>query len=147
MKKNQVTKQHNDECKRLLRLMGVPVIDAPSEAEAQCAEMAKGGLVYGVATEDMDCLTFGAPRCAAAAAAAALLPRCCCAARWWSVGVLVWRTAFLLKGRVVHPHTPPSTTTHLTHFQSNNTPKKTNNEKAHPPPHGAQQRQPADPGV
>jgi flap endonuclease-1 len=57
-----VTKQHNDDCKRLLRLMGVPVIDAPSEAEAQCAEMAKAGLVYGVATEDMDCLTFGAPR-------------------------------------------------------------------------------------
>lgn len=42
--------------------MGVPVIDAPSEAEAQCAVMAKSGLVYGVATEDMDCLTFGAPR-------------------------------------------------------------------------------------
>lgn len=42
--------------------MGVPVIDAPTEAEAQCAVMAKAGLVYGVATEDMDCLTFGAPR-------------------------------------------------------------------------------------
>jgi flap endonuclease-1 len=44
--------------------MGVPVIDAPTEAEAQCAAMAKAGLVYGVATEDMDCLTFGAPRSA-----------------------------------------------------------------------------------
>lgn len=58
----KVTRAHNDECKRLLRLMGVPVIDAPTEAEAQCAVMAKAGLVYGVATEDMDCLTFGAPR-------------------------------------------------------------------------------------
>ena len=57
-----MTPQHNEECKRLLRLMGVPVVDAPSEAEAQCAVMAKAGLVYGVATEDMDCLTFGAPK-------------------------------------------------------------------------------------
>jgi len=58
----QVTTEHNEDCKRLLRLMGVPVIDAPSEAEAQCAAMAKAGVVYGAATEDMDCLTFGCPR-------------------------------------------------------------------------------------
>jgi flap endonuclease-1 len=56
-----VTSEHNEECKKLLRLMGVPVIDAPSEAEAQCAAMAKAGVVYGAATEDMDCLTFGCP--------------------------------------------------------------------------------------
>ena len=55
----RVTKEHNEECKRLLRLMGVPVIDAPCEAEAQCAELCKNGKVYSVATEDMDCLTFG----------------------------------------------------------------------------------------
>ena len=58
----QVTTEHNEDCKKLLRLMGVPVIDAPSEAEAQCAAMAKAGIVYGAATEDMDCLTFGCPR-------------------------------------------------------------------------------------
>jgi hypothetical protein len=58
----QVTAEHNEDCKKLLRLMGVPVIDAPSEAEAQCAAMAKAGIVYGAATEDMDCLTFGCPR-------------------------------------------------------------------------------------
>lgn len=58
---NQVTTEHNEECKKLLLLMGVPVIDAPSEAEAQCAAMAKAGIVYGAATEDMDCLTFGCP--------------------------------------------------------------------------------------
>ncbi|GMH33481.1 hypothetical protein BSKO_01315 [Bryopsis sp. KO-2023] len=57
----RVTRQHNEECKQLLMLMGVPVIDAPSEAEAQCAVMCKEGLVYGVATEDMDALTFGTP--------------------------------------------------------------------------------------
>ncbi|KAI4349850.1 hypothetical protein L6164_010398 [Bauhinia variegata] len=58
----KVTKQHNEDCKRLLRLMGVPVIEAPSEAEAQCAVLCKAGKVYAVASEDMDSLTFGATR-------------------------------------------------------------------------------------
>ncbi|KAK9109586.1 hypothetical protein Sjap_017646 [Stephania japonica] len=58
----KVTKQHNEDCKKLLRLMGVPVIDAPSEAEAECAALCKSGVVYAVASEDMDSLTFGAPR-------------------------------------------------------------------------------------
>lgn len=58
----KVTKQHNDDCKKLLRLMGVPVIEAPSEAEAQCATLCKAGKVYAVASEDMDSLTFGAPK-------------------------------------------------------------------------------------
>ncbi|GLU00184.1 hypothetical protein SLE2022_175670 [Rubroshorea leprosula] len=58
----KVTKQHNEDCKRLLRLMGVPVIDAPSEAEAQCAALCKLGKVYAVASGDTDSLTFGAPR-------------------------------------------------------------------------------------
>lgn len=58
----KVTKQHNEDCQKLLRLMGVPVIEAPSEAEAQCAALCKAGKVYAVASEDMDSLTFGAPR-------------------------------------------------------------------------------------
>ncbi|XP_010240832.1 PREDICTED: flap endonuclease 1 isoform X2 [Nelumbo nucifera] len=58
----KVTKQHNEDCKKLLRLMGVPVIEAPSEAEAECAALCKNGKVYAVASEDMDSLTFGAPR-------------------------------------------------------------------------------------
>jgi flap endonuclease-1 len=40
--------------------MGVPVVEAPGEAEAQCAEMTKMGIAWGAATEDMDTLTFGA---------------------------------------------------------------------------------------
>lgn len=55
----RVTKVHNEEAKELLRLMGVPYIEAPCEAEAQCAAMAKAGKVYATATEDMDALTFG----------------------------------------------------------------------------------------
>ncbi|KAK9786073.1 hypothetical protein WJX73_007328 [Symbiochloris irregularis] len=58
----RVTREHNDECRRLLKLMGVPIVDAPSEAEAQCAAMNKAGLVYAMSSEDMDSLTFGTPR-------------------------------------------------------------------------------------
>lgn len=58
----RVTQKHNDDCKKLLRLMGIPVIEAPSEAEAQCAQLCKDGKVYAVATEDMDALTFATPR-------------------------------------------------------------------------------------
>ncbi|EJD39975.1 PIN domain-like protein [Auricularia subglabra TFB-10046 SS5] len=57
----KVTREHNEECRRLLRLMGIPVVIAPSEAEAQCAELARGGKVYAAGSEDMDTLTFGAP--------------------------------------------------------------------------------------
>ena len=36
-------------------------LQAPSEAEAQCAALAKSGKVWAVGSEDMDTLTFGAP--------------------------------------------------------------------------------------
>ncbi|XP_042471823.1 flap endonuclease 1 isoform X3 [Zingiber officinale] len=58
----KVTKQHHEDCKRLLRLMGVPTIEAPCEAEAQCTALCKSDKVFAVASEDMDTLTFGAPR-------------------------------------------------------------------------------------
>lgn len=112
----RVTRDHNEDCKTLLSLMGVPVItvsaavhnvrnckydlfmsakwacalsllsaispniimrlpfsaslhdamtggwQAPSEAEAQCAALAREGAVYGTATEDMDALTFQTPK-------------------------------------------------------------------------------------
>ncbi|KAF7968955.1 hypothetical protein HWV62_28801 [Athelia sp. TMB] len=55
----KVTREHNEECRRLLKLMGIPVIVAPSEAEAQCASLAREGAVYAAGSEDMDTLTFG----------------------------------------------------------------------------------------
>ncbi|EYC19681.1 hypothetical protein Y032_0023g663 [Ancylostoma ceylanicum] len=55
----KVTKEQNADVKRLLGLMGVPVVEAPCEAEAQCAALVKAKKVYGTATEDMDALTFG----------------------------------------------------------------------------------------
>lgn len=55
----KVTKQHSEDAKNLLKFMGVPFVDAPCEAEAQCAALVKAGKVYAAATEDMDALTFG----------------------------------------------------------------------------------------
>jgi len=55
----RVTKEQNEETKKLLRLMGLPVVEAPSEAEATCAALCRDGKVYAAATEDADCLTFG----------------------------------------------------------------------------------------
>merc|ERR1711881_495890 len=49
----RVTREHNAECQRLLTLMGVPYIVAPTEAEAQCAVLARAGKVYAAASEDM----------------------------------------------------------------------------------------------
>ncbi|KAJ5377769.1 Flap endonuclease 1 [Penicillium cataractarum] len=57
----RVTREHNAECKKLLKLMGIPYIDAPTEAEAQCAVLARAGKVYAAASEDMDTLCFEAP--------------------------------------------------------------------------------------
>lgn len=53
--------KENEDCKKLLELMGIPVIRAPCEAEAQASAMAKKGTVYAAATEDMDALTFQTP--------------------------------------------------------------------------------------
>ncbi|PFH31453.1 putative flap structure-specific endonuclease 1 [Besnoitia besnoiti] len=58
----RVSKQHNEDVQRLLRLMGLPVVLAPCEAEAQCAELTKKKKVWAAATEDADALTFGATR-------------------------------------------------------------------------------------
>merc|ERR1719171_1028129 len=55
----KVTAEHNEQAKQLLRLMGAPVVEAPSEAEATCAALCKAGKVHASATEDADCLTFG----------------------------------------------------------------------------------------
>merc|ERR1719145_227518 len=55
----KVTREQNEQTKKLLRLMGLPIVDAPSEAEATCAALCRDGKVYGAATEDADCLTFG----------------------------------------------------------------------------------------
>ena len=42
--------------------MGVPFMTAPSEAEAQCAELSIKGIADVVVTTDTDALAFGAKK-------------------------------------------------------------------------------------
>ena len=58
---SRLTSKMAGECKELLTLMGIPVVEAPSEGEAQATQMAIEESVDAVASQDMDCLLFGAP--------------------------------------------------------------------------------------
>ena len=60
----RVTRQQSQEVMQLARLMGLPVFEAPCEAEASCAALCKAGLVYAAASEDMDTLCFACPKLA-----------------------------------------------------------------------------------
>jgi flap endonuclease-1 len=51
-----------DQCKEILRAMGIPVIESPEESDSQCANLTKNDIVYGVGSEDMDILTFGSKK-------------------------------------------------------------------------------------
>ncbi len=51
-----------EESKRLLGALGIPVVQAPSEGEAQASFMVTKGDVYAVATQDYDSFLFGAKR-------------------------------------------------------------------------------------
>ena len=48
--------------KKLLTLMGIPYVDAKGEGEAQAAYLVAKGDAYAVASQDYDCLLFGAKR-------------------------------------------------------------------------------------
>ena len=59
---SRLTREMVEEARELLRLMGQPVVQAPSEGEAQASHMAKTGSVWAAASKDYDCLLFGTPR-------------------------------------------------------------------------------------
>ncbi len=58
----KLTYQGLDDAKRLLDLLGIPWVQAPSEGEAQAAYMAQKGDVWASNSKDYDSLLFGAPR-------------------------------------------------------------------------------------
>jgi flap endonuclease-1 len=57
-----LTPEMVEETKTLLRALGLPVIQAPSEAEAQASRYVREGHAFAVASQDADCLLFGCPR-------------------------------------------------------------------------------------
>jgi flap endonuclease-1 len=60
---SRLTREMVGEARELLRLMGIPTVQAPSEGEAQAAHMAaKSPDIWAAASKDYDSLLFGAPR-------------------------------------------------------------------------------------
>ena len=59
---SRLTSNLIDESKNLVSAFGVPVIDAPSEAEAQASLIVKNNDAFALATNDADALLFEAPR-------------------------------------------------------------------------------------
>jgi flap endonuclease-1 len=60
---SRLTREMVGEARELLRLLGVPSVQAPSEGEAQAAHMAaRSSQVWAAASKDYDALLFGAPR-------------------------------------------------------------------------------------
>jgi flap endonuclease-1 len=59
---SRLTRDMVDDARELLRLLGLPTIQAPSEGEAQAAHMARTGRVWTAVSKDYDTLLFGTPR-------------------------------------------------------------------------------------
>jgi flap endonuclease-1 len=59
---SRLTRDMIGEARELLHRLGIPAIQAPSEAEAQAAHMARTGRVWAAASKDYDSLLFGAPK-------------------------------------------------------------------------------------
>jgi flap endonuclease-1 len=58
----RLTPEMINESKELIQALGLPIIQAPSEAEAQASYLVKKGDAFAVATNDADALLFGAPK-------------------------------------------------------------------------------------
>lgn len=57
----KITDKIIEESKELLRALGIPVVQAPSEGEAEAADLARRGKVWASASQDYDSLLYGAP--------------------------------------------------------------------------------------
>ncbi|MBN2567145.1 flap endonuclease-1 [Candidatus Woesearchaeota archaeon] len=58
----RLTHEMVDEAKELIAALGLPVVQAPSEGEAQAARMVLDGSAYAAVSQDTDALLFGSPR-------------------------------------------------------------------------------------
>jgi len=59
---SKLTSSMVEDAKKLLSLLGIPWVQAPSEGEAQAAYMARRGDAWATASQDYDSLLYGTPR-------------------------------------------------------------------------------------
>ena len=59
---SRLSKEMVEESKELISLLGIPIVQAPSEGEAQAAYMVKENRGFAVASQDFDALIHGATR-------------------------------------------------------------------------------------
>ena len=57
----KITDEIIQESKDLIEAMGIPVIQAPSEGEAEASVLARNGEVWAAASQDYDALLYGTP--------------------------------------------------------------------------------------
>lgn len=62
MRSSKLSSEIIESSKKLLTLMGIPYVEAKGEGEAQAAYLVSKGDSYAVASQDYDCLLFGAKR-------------------------------------------------------------------------------------
>ena len=62
MRSSKLSPEIIESSKKLLTLMGIPYVEAKGEGEAQAAYLVANGDAYAVASQDYDCLMFGAKR-------------------------------------------------------------------------------------
>jgi flap endonuclease-1 len=58
---SRITDEIIHQSKKLLKALGIPFVQAPSEGEAQASYMVTKGDAYAVGSQDFDCLLFGSP--------------------------------------------------------------------------------------
>jgi flap endonuclease-1 len=57
----KITDEIIQQSKDLLKALGIPVVQAPSEGEAEAATLARAGKVWAAASQDYDALLYGTP--------------------------------------------------------------------------------------
>ena len=55
----KITPEMSADAIKMLKLLGLPYVEAPENAEAQCAELVKAGKCYAAISEDTEALAFG----------------------------------------------------------------------------------------
>lgn len=57
----KITSEMSSDAIKMIDMMGIPVVETPENAEAQCAELVKSGKCFAAVSEDAEALVYGCP--------------------------------------------------------------------------------------